>query len=161
MGSSDSHNAGRTEDFTQSPIGEATTVVFAPELSERGIRQAVLQGHAYIKFFSSDGPDLRFEAVALNPSGKPRGRGRPKAIMGDRLNSSSAEFTARVTGAMPDPEARLLLVMKDGYPHLAVPVTSNDLVFTFAADSPGDYRLQLMRGTAIEGLSNPISLGTP
>lgn len=154
VGSSDSHNAGSSSDFTQSPIGEATTVVFAPELSERGIRHAILRGHAYVKFFSSDGPDLRLEAVAASR----KGRGRPRAIMGDRLNAPSAEFTARVMGAMPSPELRLLVVMKDGYPHLAAPVVSDDFVFTFAGDAPGDYRLQLMRGTALEALTNPITL---
>jgi hypothetical protein len=141
--------------LTQSPIGEATTVVFAPELSERGIRHAVTRGHAYVKFFSSDGPDLRFEAVA---GSRGKGKGGPRAIMGDRLKAPSAEFTARVMGAMPSPEVRLLVVMKDGHPHLAAPVVSDDFVFTFAAESPGDYRLQLMRGTAIEALTNPISL---
>jgi hypothetical protein len=158
VGSSDSHNAGRSEDFTQSPIGEATTVVYATELSERGIHEAVRAGHAYVKFFSSYGPDLRFDAVALKSSGRGKGRGRPKAMMGDRLNVSSAEFTARVMGAMPNPEVRMLIVMKDGRPHLAVPVVSDDFVFTFSVDSPGDYRLQLMRGTALEALTNPISL---
>ena len=37
VGSSDSHNAGRTPDpVTQAPIGQATTIVYADELSEPG-----------------------------------------------------------------------------------------------------------------------------
>ncbi len=156
VGSSDSHDAGH-EELTQSPIGEATTVVYAEELSEEGVQRAVEAGHAYIKFFSSDGPDLRFDARALSSPGN-RGRGRPSGMMGDSLPVGSAHFTARVLGAAPSPEPRLLLVMKDGRPHLAAFVTSNDFTFEFDASGAGDYRLQLQRGSAIEALSNPITL---
>ena len=45
VGSSDSHNAGRTPDpVTQAPIGTATTVVYADELSEQGIARGVKAG---------------------------------------------------------------------------------------------------------------------
>lgn len=158
VGSSDSHNAGDGNGITQSPIGEATTVVFAEELSESGLREAILAGHAYVKFFSSHGPDLRFEAVALEGPGKGASKGRPKAIMGDRLPVGSAEFTATVLGAAPGPEPRALLVMKDGEVIDTRPVTSDEFTHSFEASEPGDYRLQLMRGTAIEGLTNPITL---
>jgi hypothetical protein len=158
VGSSDSHHAGEGNGTTQSPIGEATTVIYAKELSERGIADAVRAGHAYVKFFSSGGPDLRFDAVALEGPGKGAGKGRPKAMMGDRLPVGSATFTARVLGAMPNPEPRLLLVMKDGKPFLASFVTSDDHVFEFEASGAGDYRLQLQRGTSIEALTNPITL---
>ena len=151
LGASDSHNAGR-ESPTQSPIGEPTTVVYAKELSERGVKQAILAGHAYVKFFSSDGPDLRFRARAAD--------GR-RAIMGDRLVATSAVATARVLGAAPDPEQRALIVMKNGSPWQTFPVTSDDFTVTFALDSPGHYRLQLERGSAFEALTNPITLSPP
>lgn len=158
VGSSDSHNAGRTNGPTQSPIGEATTVVYAEELSERGIQDAIEAGHAYVKFFSSDGPDLRFEATPNDKPGKGKGRG-PVAIMGDELKSSDATFTARVLGVALDSEARVLLVLRDGVPIAAAPVTSEDFSYSFTATQAGNYRLQLQRGSAIEALTNPITLG--
>jgi hypothetical protein len=160
VGSSDSHRAGQHNGSTQSPIGQATTAVYAKELSERGIQEAIEAGHAYVKFFSADGPDLRFDAVAdENPgNGKGKGKGRQKAMMGDKLKASSATFTAKVLGAAPSPEVRLLVVFKDGAPYQTVPVTSGEMVYEFTASEPGDYRLQLQRGSTIEALTNPITL---
>ena len=158
VGSSDSHNAGGGNGTTQSPIGEATTVVYAEELSEEGIQAAVEAGHAYVKFFSPQGPDLRFDAVALEGPGNGKGNGRPKAMMGDALPVDSAHFVARVMGAAPSPEPRTLIVLKDGVPIRTMPVTSNDFAYEFDITGAGDYRLQLQRGTAIEALSNPITL---
>ena len=155
VGSSDSHHAGGGNGTTQSPIGEATTVVYAPELSESGIRAAILAGHAYVKTFAPDGPDLRFEA---RPPDSLR-----RAIMGDRLQAAEASFRARVIGAAPGvgSQPRELLVMRDGQEIASVPVTSDDFVYEFSGTEPGDYRLQLMRGSAIEGLTNPITLVAP
>ena len=153
VGSSDSHNAGGGNGTTQSPIGEATTVIFAPELSEAGIKAAIESGHAYVKLFSPNGPDLRFE-------GTPPGAPTP-VIMGDRVEAPELEFLAKVTGASPETHPRTLLVMKDGEEAQSVPVTSNDFEFRFTSDGPGDYRLQLMRGSAIEALTNPITLAVP
>jgi hypothetical protein len=152
VGASDSHKAGG-ETLTSAPIGEATTVVFAPELSEAGIREGVLAGHAYVKFFSSDGPDLRFTAAPAT--------GGPSVMMGDALHGDAATFTATVINGMPSaasPQPRVLLVIHDGIPILAASVVDNNFSFTFPAAAPGDYRLQLMRGTAFEALSNPITL---
>ena len=157
VGSSDSHNAGRTGGPTQSPIGEATTVVYAEELSERGIQEAIEAGHAYVKFFSSDGPDLRFEARPNDKPGRGKGRG-PVAIMGDRLKSSDVTFTARVLGVPSGSEPRVLLILRGGVVVDAIPVTSGDFSYSFTRAEAGDYRLQLQRGTAIEALTNPITL---
>jgi hypothetical protein len=149
VGSSDSHHAGETDNpVTQSPIGEATTVVRAKELSERGIQQAIRAGHAYVKFFSASGPDLRLSAVA----------GEREAIMGDVLRAEAMTVTMRVLNAGPSPEPRQLFLMKDGLPILTLPVPSADLTFEIGVTEPGDYRLQLQRGTALEALTNPITL---
>jgi hypothetical protein len=45
-------------------------------------------------------------------------------------------------------------------PILAFPVVAGDApqTFTFPAAIPGDYRLQLMRGSAFEAMTNPITL---
>jgi hypothetical protein len=156
VGSSDSHKAGAKSSLTdpgsilRAPIGEATTVVFAPELSEQGIREGVLAGHAYVKFFSPAGPDLRFTAT-------PKGGGAT-VMMGDTLAASGARFKARVFNAPTSVQPRVLLVLRDGLPYLAFPVLRSDQTFTFSAALPGNYRLQLMRGSGYEAMTNPITL---
>jgi hypothetical protein len=155
VGSSDSHHAGGGNGTTQSPIGEATTVVYADELSEDGIQRGIEAGHAYVKFFSPSGPDLRFEA---------RGMGdgvQPTAIMGDVIGATAARFTVTVSNVPTGEEPRLLVILRDGAPVEAVPVVDASLTHHFDATEPGDYRVQLMRGTAYEALTNPITLVTP
>jgi hypothetical protein len=167
VGSSDSHNAGRTPSegglgITQAPIGQATTVVYAPELSEDGIKQGIEAGHTYVKIRGNDAPDLRFEALAPGASG-------PPAIMGDTVPGDSANFTARVLGGAPNlvDGAYQLLVVKDGSaPVLSVPVPDDDFEVSFPSVGTGRYRLQLQRGQTIEAVSSPIYLepaqeGTP
>jgi len=153
VGSSDSHNAGRTPDpVTQAPIGQATTMVYADELSEDAIQRGVQARHTYVKPFGTDGPDLRFEAEVP-------GSGEPPAIMGDVIRGAGVEFTARVIGAGPGatrPGAYTLFVLKDGLPLLAAPVTADDFAFPFPSAGPGRYRLQVQRESAIEAVSSPI-----
>ncbi|MGI8512000.1 MAG: CehA/McbA family metallohydrolase [Solirubrobacteraceae bacterium] len=156
VGSSDSHHAGETgggtaDAVTQSPIGQATTVVYADELSEKGVQRAVQAGHTYVKVFGNDEPDLRFEA-------QPTGGTGPPAIFGDTVKAASATFTARVLGA-GDGEHQLL-VIKDGAPLLSVPVpvASNDFALPFRSVGPGRYRLQLQRGSTIVAVGSPIYL---
>lgn len=155
VGSSDSHRLNEHE-LTHSPIGEATTVVRAPELSEDGIRAAIDAGHAYVKMFGAHGPDLRFEATPLTDAGT------EAAIMGDDLEALGARFRAQVVGPPSAPGTMTLHVFLDGAPTYAFPVPNlgEGDVFDveFVGLTPGDYRLQLMRGTAIEAITNPIDL---
>jgi hypothetical protein len=165
VGSSDSHKAGNVSPIStpggtipislSAPVGEASTAVFADELSERGIRDGILAGHAYVKFFSPTGPDLRFSARSVT--------GGPTVIMGDELNAARATFTARVFNLESNKsfEPRILFVYRDGVLILAFPVTKADQTFTFPGVLAGDYRLQLMRGTAFEAMTNPITLRAP
>ena len=149
VGSSDSHKAGRVESSTQSPIGNATTVVYAPALSEQGIREGVKNRHTYVKLLGNGGPDLRFEA---------RTPGGTRGIMGDTLVGTSAELTARVFNLVPNDDLFLLYLVRDGELGAAVPVTGPDETFRFRASGPGRYRLQLMRGDVIVALTSPIWL---
>jgi hypothetical protein len=144
VGSSDSHNAGRTTSITQAPIGMATTVVHAPELSERGIECGVRARHTYVKVTGNSGPDLRFTA-------RPRG-GSGKAIVGDVIRARGAKFRARVRGGA----GRELLVVKDGATVATVPVTSDRFTYRFEGTGSGRWRLQLMRGALIDTVSSPI-----
>jgi hypothetical protein len=91
VGSSDSHNAGRTTSILQAPIGRATTVVRAPELSERGIECGVRARRTYVKVTGNGGPDLRFTA-------RPRG-GSGRALVGDVIRADGASFEAHVRAA--------------------------------------------------------------
>ena len=156
VGSSDSHKAGQADEITEAPVGQATTVVYADELSEKGIQRGVEAGHTYVKLYGNDGPDLRFEAR------KP-GSDDPPAIMGDRVKADRVDFSARVIGAVPGrdpkkPDPYELLVLRDGLPLLAVPIVQDDQTVSFPGLVPGRYRLQLQRGTTIEAVSSPIYL---
>jgi hypothetical protein len=149
VGSSDSHHAGVANDATQSPIGEATTVVYAEELSEAGILAGLRAGHTYVKLFGNDGPDLRFEAF-----GDEGGSGIP----GDALADRSATLRASVLGlAAGEPPHRLELV-RNGTAVEAVEVATPGGTHDFRAETPGRYRLELEREGVIQALTSPIYL---
>jgi len=80
--------------------------------------------------------------------------------MGDTVRSDDrVGFKASVLGAgsVTDPGGAFqLLVIKDGVPFAAFPVTGDRFETTFQSDGPGRYRLQLQRGSTIEGVSSPI-----
>jgi len=149
VGSSDSHRAGRTSDATQSPVGRPTTMVYARDLSEQSIRDAVRAGHTYVKLLGNDGPDLRLDA---------RDAGGNRAIVGDTLYAPSAELTARVLGVAADAPAHTLHLLRDGEPVQSFPVDSADATFTLRVTGPARYRLQLQRGDVIVALTSPIWL---
>ena len=153
VGSSDSHNAGRAAGFLspQAPVGTATTVVFADELSEGGIRRGVQARHTYVKLVGNKGPDVRLTANVPVKKGD-------SGIIGDIVRGNSADFTARVTNGVDvsKPDPLLLKVVKDGVTFHTETVTSNDHVLRFRATEHGRYRLQLERGPTIEVVSSPI-----
>jgi hypothetical protein len=152
IGSSDSHNAGRTNNaVTQTPIGEATTVVYTDELSERGVQRAVEAGHTYVKLFGNQGPDLRFEARV------PGSPGRPVAIMGDTVDAPAADLLARVLNAGGG--SYELQVLRGREVIRRQTVSGAETTVSLPGMGPGRYRLQLMRGSAVEALSSPIWVG--
>jgi hypothetical protein len=160
VGSSDSHHAGRSPNpITQSPIGQATTVVRASELSERGIQEGVKAGHTYVKMWGNDGPDLRLKATVP-------GSGDPPAIIGDTVEADDVRFEATVANLAEARAARgglyALFVVRDGLPLLGpIPLIAGDeQTFEFDSIGPGRYRLQVDRtaqGVAsIEAVSSHI-----
>lgn len=155
VGSSDSHKAGRRDNpVTQAPIGQATTVAFAPELSETGIGCAIKAGHTYVKVWGADRPDLRMEATAPGVAGS--------AIFGDTIRAEGARFAVKVLDAAPvNGQPFELLVVKDGTVVDSRPVTGSELAFDFAASGPGRYGLRLMRGSSVEAVSTPIWVEAP
>jgi hypothetical protein len=81
-------------------------------------------------------------------------------MMGDTVHAASVVLHACVYGGLPDPQPRQLVVLRDGVPLLAAPVVSDEFTLDLPAAVPGDYRLQLQRGSAIEALTNPITLAS-
>ena len=157
VASSDSHTAGdAVKDFTDvtgAPLGMGTTVVYAPELSEKGIEAGVKAGHTYAKIWGNSGPDLRFEA--RDATGKVLG------IMGDTVSGTGVQFVARVLHAQPwaDPTEHdpfELVVFRDRTPILTEPITADDQTFTFPALGAARYRVQLQRSSSIEAVATPI-----
>ena len=167
VGSSDSHQAPARAsisptDATTAPIGMATTVVRAPELSEQGIRAGVLGRHTYVKLWGADGPDVRLRATA--PDGE-------AAIIGDEIAARSLELIATVSGLdaarAARPGAYALSVWREGALLLSVPIPagSDEFEFSFPSLGPARYRLQVDRsatgGAAIETVSSPIWHAAP
>lgn len=158
VGSSDSHTAGdAVKDFTDvtgAPLGMATTVVYAPELSEKGIEQGVKAGHTYVKLWGNAGPDLRFEADGAS--------GRRLGIMGDTVRGDPT-LEAEVLHARPwtDPSDPFhdpyeLVVFRDRVPILTVPIVSDDQKVSIPTAGAARYRLQLQRSSSIEAVTTPI-----
>ena len=160
VGSSDSHNAGRANDpVTQAPIGQATTVVRAEELSESGIRDAVQAGHTYVKMWGDDAPDLRLSADIP-------GQSESAGIMGDTVQTDQATLRANVLNLDRAQAARpgsyTLFLYRNRMPLLAIPIPTGQEKFEYSFPSlgPARYRLQVQRlvsGVAsIEAVSSPI-----
>jgi hypothetical protein len=146
VASSDSHRAGGGD----APIGTGTTVVYAEELSERGIRDAVLAGHAYVKTQGPGSPDLRLE-------GRIAGSAKPPAIMGDEIKGKSIELDASVSGIDDEPGPYELILVKDNVPVETVVIPGPPGgAHTFSATGPGRYRLDFYAGGVLYALTNPI-----
>jgi len=137
IATSDSHNAGRTTSTTQSPVGTGATVVYAKQLSEKGIRCAVKAGHTYAKIGGAAGPDLRF-------TGRVPGV-RRRAIFGDAARGRSLALTARATGP------GVLQLVHDG----AVVASGAGSLRRTVTES-GRYGLRLVRGQVTEAVGTPI-----
>ena len=157
VGSSDSHKAGGSS-ATTSPIGQATTVVYAEELSEDAIQRGVEAGHTYVKMWGNDGPDLRFSATSAESG--------DTGIMGDTVSGDRTTFTATVKNLEEARSVRpgtyTLFVIRNGTPLSAFPIPPQGDEFTtrFPSAGPGRYRLQVERqatgGASIENVSSPI-----
>ena len=151
VGASDSHRAGRTADATQSPIGKPTTMVWARELSETGIKEAVRARHTWVKLLGGSALDVSLEAD---------GAGR-HAIVGDAIETSSADFVARVSGVPDDGKAWTLEIVRDGVVEQRVAVAAPGVEFRFTGEAPARTRLQLLRGTVVAAVTSPIWLDGP
>ena len=80
VGGSDNHNATYAPDH-ESAIGRPTTVVYAVNLSERAILDAIRAGHVFVDTLGSRDRAIEFTALA----------GNQRAMMGDIVKVSSGE----------------------------------------------------------------------
>lgn len=157
VGTSDSHKADQT-DVTTAPIGRASTVVRASELSKEAIVQGVKEAHTYVKLYGNDGPDIRVTAHSA---------GAPDAIIGDTLKGPKAKFDVTVTGAGPAatrPGTYEVDLLKNGASFDQATVSGDDFSKTFSARGTGRYSIEVLRSSAgpegtpprIEVYSSPV-----
>jgi hypothetical protein len=155
VGSSDDHQGGGATGPFDSPVGSATTVVHAEQLSEQGITDGVKGDHTYVKLWGADAPDIGLTADV--PA-------EPTAIIGDSVSGPPAKLTATVSGTTrPGRQGDWSLVLiKDGKPAQTVPFSGDATTQTFDGQGPGRYSLELLRTLNgvdfIEDYSSPIWL---
>ena len=152
VGSSDSHTAGRADDAQLSPIGQATTVLYAQELSESGVKDAIRAGHTYVKIYGNADPDLRLDATS--DSG-------PSGIMGDTIPGPGADLHATALNLPDDGSSYALDLMRDGVEIDSAPVATPGGSHDFRADGPGRYRVQLERDGLLIVLTSPVYVPEP
>lgn len=153
VGSSDDHQGGGATGPFDSPVGSATTMVYAKELSEQGITDAVKGDHTYVKLFGNDGPAISLEADVP---------GEPTAIIGDSVTGPSVKLTATVTGASASGRTGSwsLLLLRDGQTVQTWPFSGDGTTQTFEVSDGGRYALEVTRNSGdvdyIEDYSSPV-----
>lgn len=153
VGSSDDHQGGGATGPTDSPVGSATTMVYAKELSEQAITDAIKGEHTYVKMFGNDGPVISLEADVP---------GEPTAIIGDSVTGPSVKLTATVSGASASGRigSWSLLLLRDGQAVQTWPFSGDGTSQTFEVSDGGRYALEVLRNNAdlnyIENYSSPI-----
>jgi len=147
IGGSDDHLGGHGSDPLYSPLGAPTTVVYAEELSARGIFEALKAGHVYVIAEGPQGPRIDFTAQC----------GDRTAMVGDTVTGNYIDFRVEVTGGA----GRTLTFWKDGIPwigHHAVTIDQDPFIYTFTihALNQGRIRIELHNGIYLSALTNPI-----
>jgi hypothetical protein len=150
IGGSDSHHAGETPEAFQSPVGKPATMVYARELSMKGVLDAVKTGHTYVKAFGVTGPDLRLTARRI---GRADG-GRRRAIMGDEIRGPVV-IDAAATRTRGNVQ-RVFELQRNGVTIRRIPVTGTRTGVRLRTARPGRYGVVLWRGQIVEAISSPI-----
>ncbi len=86
IGGSDDHKAGVDLTPFQSPIGDATTLVYAAALDVPSLVQGVRDGRTVVKLQGAEDPTVIFDAA--------------EAIVADTITANEATLTASVVGGM-------------------------------------------------------------
>jgi hypothetical protein len=153
VGSSDSHQADQSS-VTSAPIGRATTVVRADELSKPAIVEGVRDGRTYVKLYGNDGPDIRVAAHAP---------GAPDGTLGDTVSGPQLGLDVQVLRAGPGaarPGSYRLELLRDGAVIDAVAIAGDDFTHTLAASEAARYAVQVVReapgNDRVEVYSSPL-----
>ncbi|MCB9479630.1 MAG: CehA/McbA family metallohydrolase [Deltaproteobacteria bacterium] len=153
-GGSDDHRSGTGTGDTYAPIGVPTTVVYADELSEHAVMEALKAGRAYVKMIGPDGPDLFINATA----------GDAEAMMGETIRGDKITITARVVGG----NGYALRILQDGAKideYDKIPVDSDDFETSFTIDVGPEtdtrYRAELYDGVMPIALTNSLYVRPP
>jgi hypothetical protein len=122
-------------------------MVYAEELSSRGIFEAIKAGHVYIIAEGPQGPQIDFTAQD----------GSRTAIIGGTIRGQHIEFRVEVMGGL----GRTLTIWKDGIPlhgHYSVTIDQDPFVYIFSihALDEGRVRVQVENGPYLSALTNPI-----
>jgi hypothetical protein len=154
VGSSDDHQGGTGSGGTYAPVGRASTMVYATELSRAGIIAGIKGDHTYVKGFGNSSPTIDFTGDIPN-------RKQP-AIIGDVVKGAVAEFKVTITGAASTGRAGnwSLVLLKDGKPFSEIPFSGNSFTRAFDATGTGRYALEVIRTDGperfIENYTSPI-----
>lgn len=146
LGGSDDHRAGMDLGGLQSPIGSPTTLVYADELSEAAILEAVRAGRAVVKLRGPDDPMAELHIVA--PDGS-------RGMIGDRVAGHEVTLEARVTGG-----AGLRVVLyENGEPVDGAELDSADVTVSFTRPVPeggARWRLHVIDGGLEVTITNHV-----
>jgi len=145
VGGSDNHNV----ELGKLGVGLPTTVVYAPELSERAILAAIRAGHVFIDAAGTKDRLLELTGEA----------GEAHAMMGDAL-TLGAGATARFKVHVAHVSGDRLVIEEDGKPlPLADPVLQgDDAARTF--EVTGDGRAHWVRADVVSD-KGPVLIGNP
>jgi hypothetical protein len=133
VGGSDDHRAGRDTGATASRIGTPTTRIFAPELSEAAVLEAIRQGRTQVALRGPDDPLIELETATGQR-------------IGDEVPGGRVTLEARVTGG----EGLSLELVRDGAVVARRPVAGATSTHRFELEvgsSPGRVRAQLVDGS--------------
>jgi MYXO-CTERM domain-containing protein len=148
VGGSDDHRAGIDLDtLTQSPVGSPTTLVFADELSEAAIIEAVRAGRVQVLLSGPDDP--RVEVEVSSDSGE---LGR----IGDSISGERLAITAQITGGAGGDQAQLVI---DGDPVETRPIHGADVEVRWDVEVPAGgarYRVHVLRGGLLITVTNHV-----
>jgi hypothetical protein len=129
LGGSDNHDADLTAQ-TYSAIGHPTTVIYATDLSENAILNAIRAGHVFVDAEGSKDRIIEFTAKAATST----------ASMGDEIHAPASQqihFTLKMTALAGDhPE-----IILDGQPTTLLngsPIQQNEEIKNFSYQSDGN-----------------------
>lgn len=154
VGSSDDHRAGESYGSGTNPIvGQASTVVYAKQLSPDGVKAGIKAGQTYVKVFGTDAPDVILNAAT--PEGY-------RGIQGHSLKGRELRLSLNVRGAnrTPRPGSWSITIMRDGIPVSTSPVAGANVDVSYKTNRTGRYSFELyrMQGAAkvTEAYSTPV-----